>query len=201
MPLPTPDMEDCCEKKRCVAGTANEGLVYSTCEPCREGGTFNEKTCDCEFEYFAEYAWYQLTLEEFRIAPGCVPTFNYPNDAKIIAASITGEVDVIASGLEWTVIESGVPFCSTEGAGACSTAGGRHEDGFITFPGTGAVTPAIALARTTCFGQGSFNDSFRQTFFETGVTIGYGATLQEAICDAKNKAPDLNLPENCDPAP
>ena len=48
MALPAPDMEDCCQKKKCVAGV-NKGKLYSTCDPCQDGGinNFDAELCDC----------------------------------------------------------------------------------------------------------------------------------------------------------
>ena len=46
MALPTPDMDDCCKKQKCVGGP-NHGAVYSTCDPCQGLGTFDESKCDC----------------------------------------------------------------------------------------------------------------------------------------------------------
>jgi len=46
MALPSPDMESCCKKQRCLSG-ANAGQVYDSCEPCPAGQVFDTATCDC----------------------------------------------------------------------------------------------------------------------------------------------------------
>lgn len=55
MPLPLPDMNDCCPKRKCVSGV-NAGLVYSTCQPCAKGTLFNFEECDC----YAPTAWKRI---------------------------------------------------------------------------------------------------------------------------------------------
>ena len=52
MALPTPDMDNCCKKERCLSGP-NAGKVYGTgaCDPCQGQGFFDEESCDCLARY------------------------------------------------------------------------------------------------------------------------------------------------------
>ena len=47
MTLPTPNMDSCCKKQRCLSGV-NTGQVHDTCDPCQGSGFFNAALCDCE---------------------------------------------------------------------------------------------------------------------------------------------------------
>ena len=195
MALPAPDMESCCEKRRCLSGV-NAGQVYDTCDPCRGQGQLDRAACDCIGTYFYEIAWYKLD-SEFQRNPDsdCAEQYTYyTTGGKLVAASVSGLTGVVDQGLSWTILEAD-PVCETQGTGACPNTDGRNLEGFVVFP-SGLAGPAVKLDQAICYGTGA-NDTFRQTIFTTGVVTGYGNTDNEALCNAKEKEPLLNVYPTC----
>ena len=56
MALPTPPMQSCCKKQRCLFGI-NIGEIFDVCDPCQGTGVFNPSTCDCEKCYGAKVTY------------------------------------------------------------------------------------------------------------------------------------------------
>jgi len=189
MVLPAPDMEDCCEKRRCTGGS-NAGKAYSTCDPCQGQGDFDKEACDCVVNapYFAEYAWYEFTHEFVRgLFNGCETWVTDYDGFRIVLGINRGRTGIEPQGMSWSL----VPF-ATCNDGPCPTDGASNVDGYIV-DANGVVneTPK-PLDRALCS-----DERFRQLYFTTGVVTGYGNTLDEAACDAKAKEPKLNIYPDC----
>lgn len=171
--------DDCGECELCSASTGE-------CEP--------DPSCD---GFFVEYAWYALDSEFQRITQNdCETGTTIYDNGWLIGGSNSGVIGQDPIGSVWVTFDNGIPVCTPDGPNACSNAGGENTSGYVQYP-DGSTSGTRVLNRTSCYGDGAFNGNFRAVFYKTGVVVGYGSTPEEAECDAKAKAPKLNIYPDC----
>ena len=198
MALPTPNMDDCCKKERCLGGP-NAGQIFKTCDPCQGKGDFNPETCDCEI---APY-WYALhwwTDSHIASDATCSPSWalsnGYPN--VLNGASESG---LTADGVNYGSWELGTATQVT--FGNCT---GLQKTSqlykIVLYDGT-EVNPVIGInqpAQPLVIETPSFYPAYY--WYRIGTTVGYGDTSQEAQADAETQAQtEANLVPPTPPGP